>query len=147
MVNAVSTHVFEEIDTEHRELDGLYAQIRVSLNDGLAPPRVIRKWLIELAAKLSGHFASEEEGGYFDEIVELAPRLSSATEALQREHGELLNRLELLQERLSTVSSGSYQLESIAQEIEAFLCQCDLHESRESALVQDAYLSDIGLGD
>jgi hemerythrin len=147
MVNAVSTPVFEEIDAEHRELDRLYSQIRVSLNDCFARPYVIRKWLMELATKLSCHFAREEEGGYFDEIVELAPRLSFAAEALQREHGELLDSLDRLHKRLSTASSNLRQLDSIRQDFEKFLHKCDQHESRESALVQEAHLSDIGIGD
>jgi hypothetical protein len=146
MVTAVSAAVFQEIDTEHRELDGLYAQIRVSLNDGLARPGVIRKWLTELSLKLSSHFEREEAEGYFDEIVELAPRLSSAAEALQREHSELLNRLDRLHELLSPPDNGLANLELIRQEFEAFLCDCDQHENCETALVQEAYLIDIGMG-
>lgn len=147
MVRAVSTGVFEEVDAEHHELDCLYAQIRVSLNDGLAQPSIIGQWLVQLAEELTSHFAREEQGGYFDEIVELAPRLSSAAEALQREHGELLTRLDQLRQRLSVAPNGSAHLESTRRDFEAFLCECALHESRETALVQEAYLSDIGMGD
>lgn len=143
----ISVDVFQEIDAEHRKLERTYETIKDFLEDAPDHAGVLRKSLTELALELSRHFKREEDGGYFTDIIEIAPRLSPQAIALESEHVQLLKRLQQLQDRLSAAASRAEQYQLIHHDLPVFINACQTHEHREAALVQDAWLTDIGTGD
>lgn len=147
MTTAVSLDIFREIDDEHRDLDHQYEAIRDFLGDVPGRPEVIRQRFAQLAALLECHFAREEEDGYFDEIIELAPRLASQVAMLQAEHDDLLCRLQRFDERIAATIDLAADYEMFRRDFGEFLDACVEHEARETTLVQEAYLVDIGVGD
>ena len=145
MTTTLTTHsVLDAIREEHRKLDELYARIRETLSGqkrGMANVQVL---FDELVKTVRRHFEHEEEGGYFREIIEMAPRLSSRADRLEEEHTELLKLAEHL--AMNIRHSRDTQLWRFATRVdfEYFIHRCEDHESAETALVQDAYLQDIG---
>lgn len=146
-VTEISAEVFQEIDAEHRELERTYEAIREFLADAPEHVDVLRKSLAELSLELSRHFKREEDGGYFTDIIDIAPRLSHQATALESEHEKLLIRLQQLEDRLNVAASRAEQDQLIHHDLPAFINACRTHEHRETELVQEAWLTDIGIGD
>ena len=147
MRTQVIVEVLQEIDSEHQELEALYCEFDAFLYSEPACVPILRKRLGELTAILKSHFEHEEEGGYFEEITSMAPRLSHAAQELENEHDVLLARLEHLANRLSTTVDRAGELAALRQEFGEFIQACRTHEHRETALVQEAWLTEIGTGD
>lgn len=147
MTMSVSFDIFHEIDAEHRALDREYADLRTAVRDSVDRPQVLRRRFLQLASLLRYHFAREEEAGYFDEIVELAPRLAGQIDALRDEHEQLLHRLQQFDQQIVSMSNVSADYEMFRRDFGRFLDDCLEHEARETTLVQEAYLTDIGTGD
>ncbi|MCA9047145.1 MAG: hemerythrin domain-containing protein [Planctomycetaceae bacterium] len=147
MLTKVTGEVFREIDSEHQELERQYAAFDEFLNGEHVQCVLLRRRLAELAVILKCHFEHEEEEGYFAEIIALAPRLSYEAEELEAEHDALLGRLEYLDDQLTTVPDDPCEIAKLRQEFADFIASCRDHEHRETALVQEAWLTDIGLGE
>ena len=147
MTTKVTVEVFHEIDSEHQELERQYAAFGAILDDESVHVPILRRRLAELAAVLKCHFEHEEEEGYFKEIIEMAPRLSYEAEELESEHDALLGRLEYLDDQLSTTVDSVAEFADLRQEFREFIEACRAHEHRETALVQEAWLTEIGTGD
>jgi hypothetical protein len=91
---------------------------------------------------LNAHFAAEEAGGYFCEVVEEAPCLKTRAADLQREHQQILNELDALTTRL-TASPASF--DSWSESCQAFgrlLDRMQAHERAEEAMVETAFGTD-----
>ena len=147
MTTQISVSVFESIDAEHRELDLQYEAIDTLLAGTTIDAAVLCRHATDLAAVLKSHFEREEQDGYFDEIIEQAPRTSREVAALEAEHTELLDRLTQLAGRLSKAVDSAADCTRLSREFRDFLSDCRGHEERENALIQDAWLTDIGTGD
>jgi hypothetical protein len=145
MTTKVTVEVFQEIDVEHRELEQQYAAFDAMLDSNSVRVPILRRRLKELAAILKCHFEHEEEEGYFKQVVEIAPRLSHRAEQLESEHDALLRRLDHLDEQLSTTVGDEFAM--LRQEFCQFIEACRAHEQGETALVQEAWLTEIGEGD
>ena len=136
MPATVSFDIFREIEDEHRELDRAYASMRSIL--GTADPnrsQIVRQRFAQLHSLLECHFAREEEDGFFDEILEMAPRFSNRVAALQAEHDELLNRLADFDIRITTTADLLTEYDSFRSDFDEFLAACEEHEACENSLV------------
>lgn len=147
MTTKVTVEVFQEIDVEHRELERQYAAFEALLNSKSVRVTILRRRLNELAGILKSHFEREEEQGYFKEVVEMAPRLSHRAEKIEAEHEALLGRLGHLDDQLSTTADVEDELTKLRDEFCQFIEACRAHEHRETELVQEAWLTEIGEGD
>ena len=147
MTTKITIEVFQEIDSEHRELERQYAAFDAFLGGEAVRVPILRRRLAELATFLKCHFENEEEDGYFEEIIAIAPRLSHEAEELEIEHDALLGRLEYLDDLLSTTVDATVEMAMLRQEFGEFIEACRAHEHRETALVQEAWLTEIGTGD
>lgn len=147
MTIQVTSTVFENIDGEHRDLERQYAAFDLLLDSETLRINILRKRLKELAAVLRSHFEREEEQGYFAEITQLAPRLSHCAQALEEEHDALLMRLVQLDDQLAATADVESEVAELRQEFTQFIKACRSHEHRETALVQEAWLTEIGTGD
>ncbi len=147
MTTKVTVDVFQEINSEHLKLERQYAAFDAFLGGELVRVPVLRMRFSELAVILKCHFDHEEQGGYFEEIVEMAPRLSRLAQTLETEHDELLARLEYLDDQLSTTADVDEGFARLRKELEEFVAACRTHEHRETALMQEAWFTEIGTGD
>jgi iron-sulfur cluster repair protein YtfE (RIC family) len=144
MAITTASPVVFAIDEEHQRLDRMYGNIRTALSQESAPLGLLRSLFSELAEEVERHFVHEEDGGYFDEVVEMAPHLGATVQKLQMEHGDLLETLEAMHGLLAEAEDTESWRQAVRQDFEAFLHQCKEHESRENSLVQEAYSQDIG---
>ncbi len=81
---------YQQLQQEHAELRELLGNIHRVLSERLESVARVSEMLASLSSHIEAHFKEEEVAGFFDEIVEHAPRLSSHTEALRSEHTQLL---------------------------------------------------------
>ena len=144
---SLTDSAIDAIDLEHHELERLYASIRATLAARRGDLEVVRSLFARLAERVKEHFASEETGGYFDEIIEIAPRLSGEADRLQHEHAELLEVAEQLADNIRHAQNSPIWWKAIRFDFESFIRRCEEHEAAENRLVQDAYLQDIGAMD
>jgi hypothetical protein len=148
----VNAAFLQEIKEVNQELWQRLEEMRHRCQRPLAPAhcRHLVERLSELRDQLALHFALEEAYGYFDDPVEVAPRLSYAAENLRNEHRQLYMRLTHIVERAERLMR-SEQLATLALWIGPEFLEFDEalrdHESRENELIYEAYDTDIGTGD
>ena len=148
----------QEIKQDHVELHALLGKTERALRLPSVDrkPRELVYLLFALQHRLAIHFALEEEYGYFEDALEVAPRLSSQAEALRAEHKELFAEVchladeaeQLLAEQPDENSSGMPRsLCLIASNYELFRQALEEHERREMELILCAFDDDLGVGD
>ena len=148
-VNAAFLQEIKEVNTEfwHR-----LEELRHRCQRPIAPAncRHLVERLSQLRDQLALHFALEEAYGYFDDPVDVAPRLSYAAENLRSEHRSLYLDLTNIVERAERLIH-SEQLATLALWFGPEFLEFDLalrdHESRENELIYEAFDTDIGTGD
>lgn len=94
------------------------------------------------------HFDLEEEGGFMEDIVKIAPHSANEVERLEREHEKFLSDLrQILNDvkRASNPESSSFV--AARRHLEELFSLMDDHEARERELLQVSYLQDLGTGD
>ena len=97
-----------------------------------------------LRTELLDHFRHEEECGFFDAVVDIAPRLKTRADALLNQHPDLQLRLEKLRAVAQQGQPCDAWWRGIADEYASFYEAFDLHERGETALLQEAYTRDVG---
>ncbi len=102
---------------------------------------VVDAELRSFARLLGRHFEMEETGVYLG--LDIHPELGHQSAALLRQHIALE---EELAELVGEVETGA-RLAGIRRRIERFLGHLGSHEAAENALIQEAFLTDIGPGD
>jgi hypothetical protein len=98
----------------------------------------------DLVQQVLEHFQHEEQGGYFAEAIEAAPRLNDRANMLLGEHAEMARQLVTLQRRVTTEAAGPRWWRRLDEGYSAFVKQFLIHEAAENALLQEAYCEDIG---
>ena len=106
-------------------------------SDHVATVETARKLIGEVAAILPHHFALEEEGGYFADVLAVAPALAPRAEALRAHHHQLVPLVDgLLRDIEHTLPPD---LEAFAARVADVIVQIESHEAGENALVRDAF--------
>jgi hypothetical protein len=103
--------------------------------------------LTELRAELVEHFRQEELGGYFHDVIKLAPRFKERADTLLQQHPTLQQRIDSVRLMAEQSSSSPSWWQSLDDELHKFYQVFDQHERDETALLQDAYTCDIGTDD
>ena len=106
--------------------------------------------LEELRDQLALQFALEEAYGYFEDPIEVAPRLCELAQSLRAEHQQLYLRVCELLERAIGILDGQRVSELVLEVAAGFVAfddQFRRHESREIDMIQQEYDDDIGVGD
>jgi len=139
--------LFEEIRREHEGLRNLLAGLHKVLGDRLEQVEEVSRRMESLSARIETHFNQEELTGFFDRIVDRAPRLSEQIDDLRAEHQSMLSDVRALHE-ISVDGDGSpawwQRLEDKFHQFSKELMQ---HEHKENQLLQQAYDEDIGAAD
>jgi hypothetical protein len=93
---------------------------------------------------------TEAPGAFLDELVTEAPRLSTPTSRLRREHSEILATIVRAEKRLAAppdVDDGYVAwAEEMRVELTALLAALARHRQRGADLVYEAYAVDLGGG-
>lgn len=148
----VNAAFLQEIKEVNQELWHRLEELRHRCQRPIAPAncRHLVERLSQLRDQIALHFALEEAYGYFDDPVEVAPRLSYAAENLRNEHRSLYMDLTTIVERAERLLH-SEQLATLALWIGPEFIDFDAalrdHESRENELIYEAYDTDLGTGD
>jgi len=146
MSNASEQNIHERIQREHDALRELLGKVHRTLTKRRESVANVSEMLQSLHRHVRTHFDEEEQGGFFEEIVSQAPRLSTRAETIQGEHARLNNDLlELI------VCADDAKSEDWWQNLEAkfheFSKELMRHESKENELLLEAYSDDIGAAD
>ena len=142
-----SRNVFDAIAHEHRQLGGRFEQIRAVLRQKQVNMKAVAELLSDLAQVVERHFAHEEQGGYFCDIVEMSPRLSTDVELLRHQHEVLRCRLRDMCGQVRLAHDSWIWWQALRIDFEGFSQQFAEHEARENSLAQQAYTQDIGPSD
>jgi hypothetical protein len=148
----VNAAFLQEIKEVNQELWQLLSDLRHRCQRPIAPAqsRVLIDRLCQLRDQLALHFALEEAYGYFDDPVDVAPRLSHRADRLRGEHkGLYLDLCELVEkaERMFYDEQHAGLALWMGPDFLAFDEKLRGHEERENELIYEAYDSDIGGGD
>ncbi len=148
----VNAAFLQEIKEVNQELWSLLAELRHRCQRPLAPAqcRLLIDKLCLLRDQLALHFALEEAYGYFEDPVNVAPRLCRQAEQLRDEHKDLyLDLCEVVDraERMFYDEQHAALALWVGPEFLGFDGRLRGHEARENELIFEAYDDDIGVGD
>ncbi len=139
----VDQQYLEKIKDEHMALGRKISRFR-RLVESRATPEELQNALIDLKAELAEHFELEEEGGYFSDAVEVAPRLKGQVDRLLAEHTELLDIVGELLVQSETCQDDDEAWKKFHAHAIDFVKRQAGHERAENSMVQEAYERDIG---
>ena len=137
----------EQIRREHEELRQLLGSVRRTLADRLETVASVVEKLSDLCEHVETHFAEEETGGFFDQVLEKEPRFGNRTQALQNEHVQLLAAVRKLAETSLAEGDSDDWWRRVEGEFHEFSKDLMRHESKENELLQDTLSVDIGAED
>jgi len=148
----VNAAFLQEIKEVNQELWDLLAQLRHRCQRPIAPGscRQLIDRLCQLRDQLALHFSLEEAYGYFEDPIDVAPRLSREADHLRAEHKELFCDLCDLVERSERMFYDEQHAALalwLGREFLDFDGRLRKHEERENDLIMEAYDGDIGVGD
>jgi DNA-binding GntR family transcriptional regulator len=140
-------------DAKHRRAD-IYQAI-LALERAAARPAAARdeQWVtgvIEALAQLEREIVehienTERPDGLFDEIIDIAPRLSHNVQLLRDEHPEMLEAASTLRARLTTEPvRDARSVDETRDEIQRLLGRLVKHRQHGADLMWEAYNRDIG---
>ena len=96
---------------------------------------------------LEEHFAVEEQGGYFSDVLAVAPRLTRWATRLERNHGDFRARLQRLLELAHNAVDAPDKWSKVISGVAIFLQKLKEHEAEENDLVRQAFMDDLAPGD
>lgn len=140
--------VFHDIDDEHVRMRTLLGDVAGLLKAKTAPIADVQRDLGSVVTYLTDHFRNEDRhGGFFTEIVDLAPRLVERAEGISHEHRDLLSAFEKFSQRATAEEASPTWWEDTQREFHDLSKQLMDHEHREQELLQEAFDDDLGGGD
>ena len=149
----VNSAFLSEVKEVNEDLWRLTDEVRRLCSDPSAihaAPLAFAQKLEQLRDQLALHFVLEEAYGYFEDSVEVAPRLCELAYSLRAEHPRLyLQICELVDRaaRLVRVRRSSREVLEITAAFVSFDDQFRRHEAREVDMIQEEYDGDLGVGD
>jgi iron-sulfur cluster repair protein YtfE (RIC family) len=146
----INAAFLREIKEDHRDLWRLLDEVRHLCAEWPLSRRRLANRLARLRDRLAMHFTLEEAFGYFDDPLDVAPRLARQAETLRSQHGELYLALARLADEADTVAHGigtAQRLRRLAGDCRRFDKSLLAHEHLENQLILEAFDEDIGVGD
>jgi hypothetical protein len=138
---------FDPFVHEHESLHHTLGELRCLLEERRSPEKVTVA-LAEFADHVRVHFAHEEEAeGFFDSVVDQAPRLKTRAEVLIAEHADMARELTQLSEYAKDGVVSEEWWTHLNDAFESFWQRFCRHERSENDLVQEAFHDDIGSKD
>ncbi len=147
MMSSIPHELHEQIHREHEELRELLGRVHLLLTARVAAAADVRSCMASLREQIEGHFRDEEVEGFFEQIVDQAPRLDSRVDELRAEHAQLRSDVIKLGELANGDESGDGWWERLERGFHDFSRTLMHHETKENELLQAAYGEDIGSQD
>ncbi len=98
--------------------------------------------------QLQKHFDLEEDGGYNEDLIRLAPHLAPKVAHLEEDHRKIISDLNHILDVLKrVVDEHSPNLARVRERVEGLVAFIREHEREEHAIIQEAYYQDYGVGD
>ena len=144
ITNTQNDQGMETFADEHKQLERLLERIQATLMRGPGHFYSLDKLFAELVERIQKHFAHEEQGGYYNEVVEQWPRLAVRAEQLQHQHTELLADVESIHREVRKIPDSTIGCRAIQVHFNEFAERCREHEASENRLIQEAYSRDVG---
>ena len=95
--------------------------------------------------RLLKHFDLEEEGGFMEDIVKVAPHLSRKVSGLKVQHDQILLSLDDILCKLQRMKKkNDTALEQVQFELNDVITSLRDHENEENILMQQAYYREFG---
>lgn len=138
---------FDPFVDEHEALHQSLRDLRWVLEDRQSPEEAAQL-LAEFSGHAQAHFVHEEESeGFFESVVDQAPRLKNRADALIHEHSVMSTELaELTRYAKDSIDSAEWWA-TLSDGFESFWQSFCRHERLENELVQEAFHDDIGSKD
>jgi hemerythrin-like domain-containing protein len=143
--------VAQQAAIEHEMLKHIAAALRATMQWKLSGDDVSRKLgsLRFISQSFQRHLehvmALEEYDGYMNVVTESYPEFTERTEKLRSEHDrfrEMLGRINYRLERLSPADVVAF--EENCTQLSKLLEEINDHNQRETSLIQEAFLEDVG---
>jgi hemerythrin len=132
---------------EHESLHQTLGELRTLLENRESTAKVAIA-LAEFANQVQAHFVHEEEPeGFFDSVIDQAPRLKTRADALLEEHAAMSRELKELRRHAKHGVVSDEWWSQLNTEFESFWRLFCRHERSEHELVQEAFHDDIGSKD
>ena len=138
---------WDELVEEHAQVRDILQRIHNTLALRQSRVQNFAEQLSELKEYVQRHFAHEEEGGYFADVVANAPRLIAQVDALLQQHSHFVQVLDGMRESLRCGNNSNEWWDGMANQFDEFVRQFLKHERAEVGLVQEALCRDIGTGE
>lgn len=153
MTEDSSSPYLAALKVEHRELAQLVRTVEgafsAAADQGWKGERTLQvvERLAAVRDFMRDHFAREEEGGYLDEAISHAPRLGPEAARLERQHPQLLGKIndaydEALKQHSSPREGDPFAWPTIQETTHAVLKELLTHEAGENQLLMQAFNAD-----
>lgn len=100
--------------------------------------------LTYLSEELVAHFEYEEHGGYFSDVLRVAPQLSRALDRFQEEHIELARSSRAVLDLSHNAVKDPRRWQEVESEFGRLFERLRNHEREENTMVQRAFSDDVG---
>ncbi len=134
----------ERIRAQHLELKRRMAQLRDTFEGPALAGRQrvqVEEQLASFDAALNLHFAQEEDGGYFSDVLAVAPRLSRRATKLEQAHAGLRRQVAELRARVADTATA---WDDLQDRFRLLFGELRSHEVAEDDLVHEAFKRDLG---
>jgi iron-sulfur cluster repair protein YtfE (RIC family) len=139
--------VAQQVEQEHDALRDLLGAILKQLSHGPGAARMVVDDLSELCELLDRHFHTEEDAGFFAEIIDKDARFTGEASRLCEEHATMLRDAKSLADRLSVAGDAAAIWPDLKRDFHELSKHLMRHEGDENRLLQQAYVEDIGSKD
>ena len=134
-----------DIAHEHRELQRRLLELRRVVRDkesGRSNAQrltILSPALADLRKRMQAHFAQEETGEVMEEAVIRIPRLAHDAAKIEREHPELIKRIDAAIRLSESTDPTAEDWEKASDAVEAFVAQMLAHIEAENHLLQQVF--------
>lgn len=132
---------------EHREMRQLVAALRDAVNRNRPWSREVAREAVQAAEAmrehLHHHFAQEEEGGYLEQALAMAPRFSEEAQVLLAQHALMLEFIDRVVEGAKGAVEDCELWPQLRLQVKDLLRKLSAHEGAENRIVQQAFNAGI----
>jgi len=153
-MNESVRNLASRIEKDHQELQSWINRIG-SLFEDRSDSDDFVTWKIDLLwqlrdfqNQLQKHFDLEEDGGYNTDLIQIAPHLSTQVAHLEEDHRKIISDLNHILDNVKRIDGEQSPMPlRLKDRIQTLLLFIKEHESKENAIIQEAYYQDYGVGD
>jgi hypothetical protein len=126
-----------DLHDEHVYLTRLLERLAEEYSSEQFTAATLADELSVLLVELDRHFLAEEQGGYFAEILESAPRFEKHIQALVEQHQKFLADVKNMQQMCYESMWGLSRFEDLRDSFHKFILEFQQHEHVERQLFQE----------